>query len=97
MPPLASDPAHASRLEIQNGRNFNIAFLPTPTQSQAGIGADLSAPIHTLQLLEHAARTGFDWADAHAVLAKPMEHSNVRAASNRAELLATVQRLGAGG
>ncbi|MBI4083480.1 MAG: response regulator [Candidatus Lambdaproteobacteria bacterium] len=34
---------------------------------------------------------------AHAVLAKPMEHSNVRAASNRAELLATVQRLGAAG
>ncbi len=39
----------------------------------AGIGVDLSAPLHTLQLLERAARTGFDWADAHDVLAKLVE------------------------
>jgi len=39
----------------------------------AGVGADLPAPLHTLQLLEHAARTGFDWADAQSVLAKLAE------------------------
>lgn len=39
----------------------------------AGLGAGLSAPLHTLQLLERAASTGFDWADAHDVLAKLVE------------------------
>lgn len=39
----------------------------------AGIDAGLAAPLHTLQLLERAARTGFDWADAHDVLAKLVE------------------------
>jgi ATP diphosphatase len=39
----------------------------------AGIDARLPAPLHTLQLLERAARTGFDWADAHDVLAKLVE------------------------
>lgn len=39
----------------------------------AGIDARLSAPLHTLQLLERASRTGFDWADANDVLAKLVE------------------------
>lgn len=38
-----------------------------------GVVTGLPAPLHTLRLLERAARTGFDWADAHDVLAKLVE------------------------
>lgn len=39
----------------------------------AGIAADLPAPLHALQLLQHAAHVGFDWADVQGVLAKLVE------------------------
>lgn len=39
----------------------------------AGIASGLPAPLHALQLLQHAARVGFDWGDVHGVLAKLVE------------------------